>query len=112
MIFKSTVHYNYVTNDPYLKRERTCRDIKTNKQVWDGTLATKLNNHFHITTLHKYTFFRFSFFYSSYTYVGLYGSGYFNFVAKVLSQSCSCAFSVLISLHVLSFFENVFIILV
>ena len=49
---------------------------------------------------------------NSYTYVGLYGSGYFNFAAKVPSQSCSCAFSVLISLHFLSFIENVFIILV
>ena len=36
--------------------------------------------------------------------LGLYGSGYFNFAAKVPSQSCSCAFSVLISLHFLSFF--------
>ena len=45
----------------------------------------------------------------SYTYVGLYGSGYFNFVAKVPSQSCSCAFSVLISLHFLSFFGKMFL---
>ena len=44
----------------------------------------------------------------SYIYVGLlYGS---NFVAKVPSQSCLCAFSVLISLHVLSFFEILFFI--
>ena len=39
----------------------------------------------------------------------LYGSGYFNFAAKVPSQSCSCAFSVLISLHFLSFFLKMFL---
>ena len=33
----------------------------------------------------------------------LYGSGQFNFVTEVPSQSCFCTFSVLISLHVLSF---------
>ena len=35
--------------------ERGCRDIKSEKawnQDWDGTLAT---NHFHITTLNKYS---------------------------------------------------------
>ena len=46
---------------------------------------------------------------NSYTYVRLlYGSGYFNFAAKVPSQSCSCAFLVLISIHFLSFFGKYF----
>ena len=45
----------------------------------------------------------------SYTYIGLlYGSGYFNFVAKVPSHSGLCALLVLISLHVLSFKKKMF----
>ena len=33
----------------------------------------------------------------------------FNFDAKILSQSCLCTFSVLISLHVLSFLNKIFL---
>ena len=43
----------------HLKNERVCRDIKTKKaqeQDWDGMIATKLTNHFHITTLHEYVY--------------------------------------------------------
>ena len=38
----------------------------------------------------------------------LCGSGWFNFVAKVPSQYCFCAFSVLTSLRTLSFFFKCF----
>ena len=42
---------------------------------------------------------------------GCYVEVVFNYVAKVPSQSCSCAVLVLISLHPLSFFKMFFIIL-
>ena len=66
-------------------------------------LNNKTKHQFHITTLHKYCFFILCF-YSSYTYMyGCYVEVVFNFVAKIPSQSCSCTFSVFISLHTLSF---------
>ena len=44
--------------------------------------------------------------------MGCYMDVVFSFVAKVPSQSCFCAFSVLISSHALSFFKMYFITLV
>ena len=37
------------------KNERRCRDVKTEKAQEQDGIGNKMNYHFHITTLHKYT---------------------------------------------------------
>ena len=70
--------FNQLTKTKTQKKERACRDIKTEKaqeQDWYMYLSNKIKHHFHITTLHtcKYSFYVFCL-YSS--YVGLLcGSG-------------------------------------
>ena len=85
--------------------------IKTEKAQEQDGFGNKMKYHFHITTVHKYSFFVFCL-YSSCVYLCtvVMWKSYFILLPK---PSCSCAFSVLIYIPTYSFiFLNVFIILV
>ena len=90
-------------------KEDVYRDVKTEKAQEQDGFGNKMKYHFHISTVHKYHFFVFCLYYSCvYLSRVVMWKWYFILLPKPF---CSCAFSVLMSLHLLSFLLKMFYLL-